>query len=214
MRSFLTVTSPASDLTLLTIQEMRDAAGVTGTGSDAALQAMEAQNAASIMSECDIAVGAGAPPTLRKERLTETIYQACAESLVLSRRHEIAINSIVEDGVTLLNTDFQVDPESGVVTKLCDDFPVFWSAKKIVVVYDAGFATVPGDLKKVATDFLRSTWLEKARDPKIKRERVKVDGVDDTETEYWVGSIPGQSNEGAVPDIVAGQLTRFRNYRV
>ncbi|TJV51152.1 MAG: hypothetical protein E5Y01_16325 [Mesorhizobium sp.] len=214
MRSFLTVTSPAADRTLLTIAEMCAAAGVTGNGSDADLQAMEAQNAASIMAECDIAIGAGAPPTLRKETLTETIYQAYGESLILARRHEIAINSIVEDGVTLLNTDFQVDPESGVVTKLCDDYPVCWSAKKIVVVYDAGFETVPGDLKKVAADFLRSTWLEKSRDPLVKSERVKVEGVDETEKQFWVGSVPGQSNEGAVPDIVAGQLTRFRNYRV
>ncbi|WP_189431103.1 hypothetical protein, partial [Mesorhizobium sp. M2D.F.Ca.ET.147.01.1.1] len=91
LRSFLTVTTPASDRTLLTIEEMRAAAGVTGGASDSDLQAMEAQNAASIMTECNIAVGAGAPPTLKKETLTETIYQAYGENLILSRRHEINV---------------------------------------------------------------------------------------------------------------------------
>ncbi|TGT72912.1 hypothetical protein EN802_13620 [bacterium M00.F.Ca.ET.159.01.1.1] len=216
MRSFLTVTGAAGDLTLLTIAEMRAAAGlaVGDASQDTALQDMEAQNAAAIMSECNIAIGAGAPPTLRKERLTETIYQAYAENLTLSRRHEIDIISIVEDSVTLLDADFQVDPESGLVTKLCDDYPVCWSAKKIVVVYDAGFVTIPGDLKKVATDFLRTTWRERKRDPLVKSQRVRIYDVDETQQDFWVGSVPGQSVDGPVPDVVAGALARFRNQPV
>ena len=45
--------------------------------------------------------------------------------------------------VTLLAADYMVDPESGLATKLCNDYPSWWSARKIVVVYAAGFATEP-----------------------------------------------------------------------
>jgi hypothetical protein len=211
MKSLLTITTAASDLALLTIEEMRAAAGVTGGGSDTALQAMERRVAASIMSECNIAIGGGSPPTLLRETLTQTIYQACGESLILARRHDIVITSIVEDDVTLLAADYMVDPESGLATKLCNDYPSWWSARKIVVVYAAGFTTVPADLKMAATDFFRSSWQEQSRDPLVKSQRENVPGLMEKETAYWVGSIPGQSNEGAVPDLVAGQLKRFRN---
>lgn len=211
MKSFLTITTPASDLSLLTIEEMRAAAGVTGGASDTALRAMERKVAASIMSECNIAIGAGSPPTLLRETLTQTIYQACGESLILARRHDVVITSIVEDDVTLLDTDFIVDPESGLTTKFCSDYPAWWSARKVVVVYAAGFATVPEDLKAAATDYFRASWQEQSRDPLVKSERVKVENVDEVERQFWVGSVPGQSSEGAVPDVVAGQLKRFRN---
>lgn len=211
MRSFLTITTPASDLALLTIEEMRAAAGISGGSSDTELRAMERRIAASIMSECNIAVGSGSPPTLLRETLTQTIYQACGENLILSRRHDVAISSLVEDGVTLTADDLLVDPESGIVNKLCNDYPTWWSAQKIIVTYDAGFTTVPADLKMAAIDFFRTSWQEQGRDPLVKSERVKVENVDEVERQFWVGSVPGQTSEGAVPDVVAGQLKRFRN---
>lgn len=214
MHRLLTITTPASDLSLLTIEEMRAAAGVTGSGSDTALLAMEKRIAAAIMSECNVAIGPGSPPTLMRETLTETIYQACGESLVLSRRHDVEIASLVEDTVTLLAADYMVDPESGIVTKLCDDYPTWWTARKAVVIYDAGFDTVPEDLKMAAIDFFRLAWLEQNRDPSLKSEVVDIPDVRRVERGFWVGSIPGQSSEGAVPDIVAGQLVRFRNAAV
>ncbi|RWQ16095.1 hypothetical protein [Mesorhizobium sp.] len=214
MHRLLTITTAASDLSLLTIEEMRAAAGISGSGSDTALRAMERRIAAAIMSECNIAIGPGKPPTLLRETLTETIYQACGEGLVLSRRHDVEISSLVEDTVMLLAADYMVDPESGIINKLCDDYPTWWTARKVVVVYDAGFETVPDDLKMAAIDFFRLSWLEQKRDPSLKSEVVDIPDVRRVERGYWVGSVPGQSNEGAVPDIVAGQLTRFRNMMV
>jgi hypothetical protein len=210
MRSILTVTSPAGDRTLLTIAEMREAAGVTVNTYDTQLQSIEKRITAAITTECNIAIGSGAPPTLRQETLTETFYQIYGEELVLSRRHEISVSSLVEDGVTLTDADIIVDPETGIMNKICNDYPTWWSARKIVVVYNAGFATVPDDLKMAAIEFMRTTWLGASRDPLVKSQRVRVYDVDETETQYWVGSVPGQSSESAVPDIVAGQLTRFR----
>lgn len=211
MRSVLTVTNPASDLALLTIAEMREAAGVTGSEQDVKLTALGQRIAASITSECNIAIGNGGEPTLRQETLTETFYLDWEAELILARRHNIAISSIVSDAVAVDGSDYLVDPESGILTRLSDDIPIGWDAQKIVVVYQAGFATVPGDLQQAAMDFFRSAWLEQGRDPLVKSERTDIPGIMERETAYWVGSVPGQSSEGAVPDIVAGQLKRFRN---
>jgi hypothetical protein len=207
----LTVTTPAADLLLLTIEEMRTAAGVTGTGSDAALQATEARVAAAIMAECHVAVGRGAPPTLKQETLTETFFGVNAVVLVLARRHEVEIVSVTVDGVARDVEAVLAEPEAGLLHLLDGNVPTIWRGGRIVVVYKAGFAEVPPELKMAAGDFLRLAWAEKTRDPALKREVIDMPDVERREREYWVGAVPGQSTEGAVPDVVAGQLLRFRN---
>ena len=52
------------------------------------------------------------------------------------------------------------------------------------------------------------------RDPALKSEVVDIPDVERTEKSWWVGSVPGQSNEGAVPDVVSGQLKRFRHLAI
>lgn len=209
----LTITTPAGDLQLLAIDEMRELAGVVGNGSDTSLQRLGLRIAADICAECNVAIGAGAPPTLKRETVTETFRGVSAEVLILSRRHEVLITSIVVDGDTLAGADYEVDSESGIVTRLDGDVPVAWAADKIVAVYQAGFTAVPGDLAHAAADLFRFTWREKGRDPSVKGERVSVPDVEDREVSYWAGSLPGMG-EGAVPDFVSGQLSRFRNYVV
>jgi hypothetical protein len=217
MHSVLVVTSVAADRSLLTQDERREAIGVTDSSQDTRLAALDLRLGAAIMAECNIAIGAGGEPTLLQETLTETFRHIEAPELVLSRRHKVAITSIVEDDVTLTaDDDFVVDPESGIVTRLCNDWPRRWCAGKVAVVYQAGFASdaIPGDLKQAAMDFMRLAWAEKDRDPSLKTEMVDIPDVERVERGYWVGSVPGLSTETAVPDVVAGQLARFRNMGV
>lgn len=207
----LVVTDSAESLQLLTIDEMRAAAGITGSGSDAALRAIGLSVAASITSECNVAIGSGAPPTLLRETLTQTFRRVRASRLLLARRHEVEITSIDVDGEAVSPDDCEADPESGLVSLMVDDFPSRWVGSKIVIVYQAGFATVPDELKMAATDFFRSSWLESQRDPALKGFVEDIPGVLRTEKQYWVGAVPGQAQEGPVPAIVSGQLKRFRN---
>lgn len=211
MKTSLVVTTPAPDLQLLSISEMRSAAGVVGMTQDQDLQAHGLKVAAAISAECAVAVGSGAEPTLKRETLTEVFRRVEMDVLPLSRRHDVVIASVTVDDVELNHDEFEVDPESGLLYRLCNDRAARWCARKIEVVYDAGFTTVPSDLKMAATDFFRLSWLEMSRDASVKREEVDIPGVAHTVTDYWVGSIPGQASEGAVPDVVAGQLRRFRN---
>lgn len=211
MHSHLVITTAATELALLTSDERREAVGVTDGAHDARLLKMDRRCAAAIMTECNIAVGAGGSPTLWRETLTETLRGVRRSQIVLARRHEVTVTSIVADDVLIDPADYLVDPESGILQRLSDDNLTSWSASKIVIVYEAGFSAIPDDLRQVAMDFLHAVYLEQGRDPLVKSERTDIPGVMEQERQYWVGSIPGQSNEGAVPDIVAGQLKRFRN---
>ena len=215
MRSTLVVTTPASSLQLLTIEEMRAAAGVAegDSSKDVLLQARGLAIAAAIMSECNIAVGNGADPTLLQETLTETFYHVHTRELLLSRRHNIEIVSITGDGIPLDAAEWQVESESGFLHRLWaeDGRPRGWSASKLVVEYKAGFVTPPGDLKMAAMDFYGAVSQGAGRDPLVKSETHEIPGMETVTKDYWVGSVPGGATEDAVPDVVSGQLKRYRN---
>ncbi|MGO8093219.1 hypothetical protein [Rhizobium leguminosarum] len=213
MQRTLVVTTKATDLTLLTVEERREAAGLgsADASKDSSLLALDQRIAAAITSECKIAIGGGNDPTLKKETLTETFYGVHVDRLVLSRRHNVVINSLTDCGTALVEADYIVDPETAIVTRIRCDRPAHWHGSKIIVVYDAGFEAIPGDLKMAAIDFFRLAWLEKSRDPALKGREIDVPDVQRIREDYWVGSVPGQAAEGAVPAVVAGQLMRFRN---
>jgi hypothetical protein len=113
--------------------------------------------------------------------------------------------------VLVEDTDFWVEPETGFLHRLCSDWPVRWCADKIIVVYDAGFETVPADLAQAAMDFVKIRYLEQGRDPLVKSERTDIPGVMEKEVAYWMDTVPGNRAEGSVPGMVSAQLTRFRN---
>ncbi|WP_339085978.1 hypothetical protein [Hyphomicrobium sp. ghe19] len=148
---------------------------------------------------------------MRKETLKEHFRDVQCEALLLSRRHDVAITEIKFGDTDLASTEYEVDPEAGIVYRLLKGSTTFWSAAQIDITYEAGFATIPADLKMAAMDFMRLAWAEKDRDPSLKGETIEIPGVSTKRRDYWVGSVPGQSHEGAVPDIVAGQLMRYRN---
>lgn len=211
--TILVTTTPAADLQLLTIDELRAAAGVTGTADDAALTAKGLRVAGAIAEACNVRPGRSSVPTFKQETLQETFRDVCREDeLLLSRRHEAAISSVVVDGTALASTDYEVDGEAGVLIRLCDDDPTTWTGSKIVVTYQAGFATVPDTLKRAAEEFMRFLWLEDQRDPSVKASEVEIQDIDRVRTEYWVGAIPGQGGNSAVPDFVLAQLGRYRNW--
>jgi hypothetical protein len=214
MLSTLAIATAANDRTLLTPEEMRAAVNVIGSAQDTALEDLQKRIAASITSECNIAIGSGAEPTLRREKLVQTIRRVDTEFLVLSRRHNVEIESVVVDGETLDEADIDVESEAGLLWRLREDVPCRWRGDKVVVTYFAGFDTVPDDLKLAASDFARFAWLESKRDPALRSERKNIFQVQETERTFWVGAVPGQGNEGAVPEVVSGQLKRFRNSMV
>lgn len=209
----LTITTPAESQQLLSQAQMRVAAGLASndTSQDAALAEVGLRVAAEIAAHCGIAVGAGGAPTLNREKLTETFRVVEGfEMLVLSRRHDIAIESVTVDDIVLDAGDYEVEVEEGVLYRLLSDCQVRWYARKIVVVYQAGFGSVPPDLVGAATDLFRLRRSEGSRDPMVRAEETDVPDVLRERTEYWVGSVPGSSDSG-MPTSVASRLSRFAN---
>lgn len=179
----LSVTTAAGDPNLLSVEEMRAAVGVTGSGSDAALLILNGRVSRAIAAHCRVASAGIAVPTLRQETLTETFRTGMSrEKVILSRRPIVSVTSIVEDGETLTGADYEIDPSSGILTRLEDDEPACWSWSKIVVVYVAGWATVPDDIKLAASKLASEIYTVGTRDPNLKR--VEVVGVE--EREFWV----------------------------
>lgn len=211
MRSILAVTTPAAAIGLLSIEELRAAAGIGDNSFDTTLTALGLAAAGAIAAECQIAIGAGAEPTLLRERLTETFYGVSGDGLVLARRHDVAVVSLTVDGTLLDAAQYLVDAEAGIIVRLSGATVVRFCAQTVTVVYDAGFATAPADLKRVAADLVRAQYREQVRDPLLKSERISVPDVRDVERQYWVGPIPGQASAGAVPDALASGLLRYRN---
>lgn len=179
----LTVTTAATDLKLLTTSELRAAIGIDDASQDATLATIGARVAASIARLCRVADAAPTPVTLRSEVLTEVFrLSSGAEKLILSRRPVTSITSVVVDDVTLESTEYEVEAGPGLLFYLSDDYRTMWTGNKITVVYTAGWATVPDDLKLAASKLVGDIYHAGTRDPNLKRER--IDGAG--EWEYWV----------------------------
>lgn len=210
--SHLVITTPADDTSLAPIEAMRAAAGLVSgdTSMDSELIALGRRISAEIVEACRIAVGEGAEPTLRKERLTETFSGCGDETLILSRRHNVSIVSVTENGSEVALDARSLKSEVGLLERWIGGHRSRWTANEIVVVYDAGFAISPASLVGVVTDLARIRLSQESADPLVKAVTVDVDGIDSIRTERWVGGFGNASSSGFPVDLMA-RLSRFIN---
>lgn len=202
MRSILTVTTAASDLTLLTMAELRQATGIA-TGQDTQLAALGRGIAAAITSHCNVRAAGATPPTLRLETLTEVFRPECAvDQLILARRPLGMITSVVEDLVTVETTDYEMDASLGLLHRLSDDYRAWWSASKITVVYTAGWSTVPENLRSAAMKLATALYSETGRDPSLKA--IDIPGV--ISREYWVGPSDDPLINAEIEDLLGDYI--------
>jgi len=210
----LTVTSPADDPTLVSIEAMRLAAGLVASDSsrDVELALLNRRISADIAVACRVAVGNGADPTLRQETLQQVFRKVKGRGLMLARRHNVEIVSVVIDGTTIASGDFYVESEAGMIYRLSDDVPTNWCGRTATVVFKAGFDEVPPNLEGAAMDLARIRLSDAARDPMVKGERIDVPDVLERETSYWVGAVPGAAQaKGPVPPDIMVKLARYVN---
>lgn len=201
----LTVTTPAPDTSLLTLAELRTATGVGNAAVDSDLTILGSRVASAIANICRVASSGATPPTLRLETLTETFrHEECLPKLILARRPIVAVSQITEDGVSLDAAEYEIDAAAGLISRLHDDRPASWPASKIVVAYQAGWETVPDDLKLAASKLAAVLWSEGERvDPNLRSE--EIPGV--ISRTWWVGP----SDDPLVPAEVMDLLTPYIN---
>ncbi len=215
--SFLQVITPAEDLLLASLAAIRAAAGLASsdTSRDAELTELGKRVSAEITEACRIAVGEteegeGAEPTLRRETVRETFCGSGQDVLVLARRHNVKIVSVTEDGRPTTLDARALRSEPGLLYRWIDGHQSFWTAREIVVEYDAGFETVPFSLAGVAVDLVRLRLSQASVDPLVKSTRVEIVDVETVQTDRWVGSTPGADTTGVPPELMA-RLGRYFN---
>lgn len=203
MKSLLTVASAASDLSLLTLAELRTAVG--DDASDAALESVGARVSAAIVRACGVVAAGAVPPTLRLETLSEQFrFISPRDTLILARRPVVEIISVTENDTTLTADDYEADAFDGLLRRLNRDYPCWWAGGKVAVSYRAGWESVPEDLKLAAGKLAAVFWSEGAKvDPGLRRE--SIPGVIDRE--WWVGP----SDDPLIPREVMDLLEPYRN---
>lgn len=217
MASFFTITTASTISTILTEAERRAMAGLqpSDASQDTALLALDQRVTASIMQACAIreADEGENAPTLFRERISQTIeVETDASAIYLARRFNVEVVTITLGGSAQDESEYFVQSAAGLLKKRGTAPFNRWLAGSLIVVdYWAGFTTAPYDLRQAALDCFRVFYQEATRDPLVKRQRIDIPGLENRETDYWVGSIPGQTREGPVPDVVMGQLSRFKN---
>lgn len=206
MDSILSVTTAAASLELLTIAERRAAVGLTDNSKDAELKTLEERVAARIAHVCNVATAVTTPPTLREETLTETFrldgLSRGPHELILARLPIVSVTSVVEDGTTLVAADYEILSAAGMLRRLSDDVPGRWETAKIVVVYKAGWATVPAGLKLAAERLMRNYWYDGSRDPAVRE--IEVPGV--MRRSFWVGASSDPDIPREIMDLLAPYL--------
>lgn len=185
MYSTFTVTTPASNPSLLTVEELRAAVGVTDSSQDAALTTLGLRLSASIAKQCGVASDGVHPSTLLSETCREVFRPARhQQDLILARRPVSAITSVDENGTVLDAADYEIRRGSGILTRLSGDRFSCFPCGKITVIYVAGVDIDAEDnLKLAASKLAAALYSETARDPNLKR----IDIPDVMEKEFWVG---------------------------
>lgn len=208
----LTIASPNTDRSLLTLAELRAAIGVSDSSKDATLVPLGDYVSAMITSACKVAKSGVIPPTLRLETVTETfLFKSLQRSLVLARRPVVDIVSVTTSGSDISDADFTVDAAAGVLYRSngegcwiselygrCS----YWSCGNTVIEYSAGYEVVPADMKYAAIKFVQAENTTGSRDPNLKS--LRIDGV--SERQWWVPD--KSSNTSAVPGEVMDILIR------
>src|SRR5690606_11809829 len=96
--------------------------------------------------------------------------------------------------------DYELDPTTAILSRVYAGRSAYWSAGRIVVVYSAGWAVVPDELKQAAAMWVHSLYHRAGRDPLLRSEEVP---------DVYSASFAVAAD--AMPAGVAAMLDPYRN---
>jgi hypothetical protein len=202
MSSVLTMVTAATDYSILSMSELRQAIGLNMDDITYDLQLTEIglQIADIIASLCIVPQIAAARKTIKEETITEIFFPSVwRNSLLLAKRPITEISSIFTPTETIDPSTYMVNPSSGIIYRLDNNCWSVWP--RLSVTYTCGWATVPYEIKLAATKLVASIWQESNRDSSVKRDRVEGVG----ETEYW------SAQSSVIPSTVMDLLAPYKN---
>ena len=138
-----------------------------------------------VLDQASAAVESFCGRSLARETISEVFRLdpwSSVPSLKLSRRPIVSITSVTEDGTAVASEDREFDGDAGMVYRLSSDERVSFTARKITVVYVAGFlmpdesgTTLPYPITRAALITAAAMFHAIGRDPALRSE--SVDGV-------------------------------------
>lgn len=208
MKSILTVVTPADSVDLTVLANVKTELGITTTSEDVNLETWIDQASGVITGSCNRVFG--------KETVTESFRNRVQflepEKIVLQRTPVTLITSVVENGITLVeDTDFEVDYETGILTRLCGDYESRWCFRTLVVTYAAGYellGELPIAIEKATIILVKQFRSAASRDPLLKSE--EIPGV--LSQTFWVGGTGDKSN--GIPHEVETLIAPYRNIAI
>lgn len=190
----LNVLTAADNYLLAMHGETKTFLGRTDSAQDSniALQLRSASEA--IMAHCG--------RTFHTETVEEILRFPARQTgqITLERWPVQSLVSIVEDEVTLVATDYELDFRSGLLTRLSGNTPIAWGSH-VVVTYSAGYVQIPAGVKEATMLLVKAMQESLERDVGVKSER--FEGV--AQVSFFSAS------PDALPPEVVGRLGGFKD---
>lgn len=221
----LTVLTGATKTDLTTLAAVKSELGITD-GQDNEWLTIQIQVASQMVVDyLNVMAADDGSVTIGQETLVETfrvhhsrylsrrLDSERTQYLILSRRPVTSITSVVQDGLTLDPSEYEVDG-AGALKHLSSDRPTDWNGNKVVVTYAAGWL-LPGqsgrnltpDIESATIGLVKAAWYARKRDPNLKEENIP--GV--LQVSYFYRSPePG----APLPEEIAQKLNRHRQINI
>ena len=168
----LEILSPAATSDLTTLAIAKRELGVADATHDARIADLIREASDLVAPWCNRA-GFGRETLRQTERLASP-----ADALVLQRDLGVAVTTVTEDGLALSAADYE---RVGVLLyRLRDGVRVAWTARTVVIEYQAGFVLpdeAPPALERACLDLLAGLWHGQGRDPAVRNETTEGVGA-------------------------------------
>lgn len=206
MQSTVTVTTAASTYDLTTLANVQAELDLDGA-SDAILRRYISGASIAASQYCNrvFARETLSEQLLPDRRATRLLHGGVAP-LQLARWPLISVASVTENDVLLTEgDDYTVNKSRGQLTRLdANGLPATWPPLEIIVVYDAGYQTIPADVEDAVIRMVTKRYRAKGRDATLRSE--EIPGV--RSASYWIAT--GTEAGNITPDVA----DILDNYRV
>jgi hypothetical protein len=134
-------------------------------------------------------------------------WNAPRDLLRLSQYPVTAMTSVIEDGVALATSDYELKPDAGILYRLdSSGQPSHWAGRLIVVRYHAGYAAIPADAVAAVLRLVTMRFKGKDRDPLLREQEQPGLG----RQTFWIGGPPMKGN---LPAEIAALLAPYEPLR-
>lgn len=184
----LTVTTPAQNTALTTLDNVKTELSILTTDEDAYLSKLILRVSSGAAGQLNFGTAEDGTVTLGREDLVETIdlntscfrrHRSHDMSIALSRLPVVSIASVEEDGTALTSDQFESTNALGFLYRLSGECRVHWRARKLVVTYTAGWLlpddtgrNFPEEFEGAVIAWIKALRFNRSRDPLLQAENI------------------------------------------